>query len=158
MQTNRDLDPDIVRSTYSTCEEQDIRHVFSHEEITRMKEEFFEIAADKTFKEELGKAFKAILDNDSDDYMDAIDKLISTAEGRIGGQGIKNLTVRFKELLAKTSKGYEIRKGIVYTLEDVEKGLHCFYDETGRYLGERRIAGRLQLNLLSNIKKTAENE
>lgn len=60
MQTNRDLDPDIVRSTYSTCEEQDIRHVFSHEEITRMKEEFFEIAADKTFKEDLGKAFKAI--------------------------------------------------------------------------------------------------
>lgn len=42
MQTNRDLDPDIVRSTYSTCEEQDIRHVFSHEEITRMKEDFFD--------------------------------------------------------------------------------------------------------------------
>jgi hypothetical protein len=50
MQTNRDLDPDIVRSTYSTCEEQDIRHVFSHEMITRMKEEFFEIAADKTIE------------------------------------------------------------------------------------------------------------
>lgn len=158
MQSDKDLSPDIVRSSYTSCEEQDIKHIFSHEEITEMKADFFRIASDKNLKEELVKAFKSILDADSENYIGDIQELIRPAESKLGDQGIKNLTVSYKDLLSKTLKGYEIRKGMVYTLEDIERGIHMFYDESGRYLGERRIAGRLQLNLLSTIKKTAENE
>lgn len=157
MDQQKNLAPDIVQANYTECSEQDIRYEFSALEISEMKNEFFQIAAQKSLKENLVKSFKALLDSDNEHYMGAIEDLLKPVESKIDDIGLKNLLTRFKELMEKINKGYEIRRVMIYTLEDHEKGILSFYDEHGTHYGERRIAGRFQTNLIA-VKKAASDE
>ncbi len=155
---NKNLDPGIVSSNYTSKEPQEIRYDFSPVELNEFKDQLTNIAVQRSKKESLLKEIAAILKKEETDLYRLIQEVVSDAETSIDDTNLEKLNKFYGELLEKVSKGYEFRVATVYTLDYADEGFLRFYFEDGTFYGERRIAGRHQLSIHSNTVKSVSNE
>jgi hypothetical protein len=155
----RDMEKDLLQSNFSTKELQEIRHDFTNEEIINMKNEFFQVSSQLSERQELLKKVKDFLNLEGENAANRIMEAVESSKLQIGDQGMKAMTMLYNTLRIKIKKGYEIVEKMVYCMDYSDEGRLEFFDENGKFLYERKLAGRHQMHILSNAVKTAtDNE